>query len=207
MIEQPNNTNDQNNESTPAAANSRRSFLTKASVGIVIASMPAKSVWASDGGVAQSIVASGHGSDFAKGKCIQLLSHGFWKNQDSRVIPELNLRFTAVFGPLTSEFVKSPDTVTNPILKRVMSRENLYDSRAFQIVAMYLNAIYSGRTLDGKNITYPIIGTGGQTFRTADLFAKHLYTQAIQNSDYGTKLGIIIDTYHSGKFPITTCTK
>ena len=100
MTEQPNNTNNLKNgpgadSNQTIQPNSRRSFLTKASVGIVVASMPAKSVWASGGGVAQSIVASGHGSDFANGKPIGVLSPGYWKNHYEQYHA---LVFSTVFG-------------------------------------------------------------------------------------------------------------
>lgn len=59
---------------------SRRKFLTKSSAGILIASLPAKSVWATGGNIAGSIVASGNSSDWAGGKTVCLHSHGYWKN-------------------------------------------------------------------------------------------------------------------------------
>ena len=53
-------------------ANVRRTFLKRASATAVVGAIPAKSVWAT--GVTNSIVASGHGSDFANGRDIELLS-------------------------------------------------------------------------------------------------------------------------------------
>ncbi|MGB3726817.1 MAG: hypothetical protein WA981_13690, partial [Glaciecola sp.] len=53
-------------------------FLVKATAGAAIASIPAKSVWAT--GLTNSIVASGHGSDFANGVQIVLLSPNSWKS-------------------------------------------------------------------------------------------------------------------------------
>lgn len=51
----------------------RRKFLTKsAAAAVVVGSIPSRSVWAN--GITNSIVASGHGSDFAGGKDIELLS-------------------------------------------------------------------------------------------------------------------------------------
>ena len=50
----------------------RRKFLTKsAAAAVVVGSIPSRSVWAN--GVTNSIVASGHGSDFAGGREIELL--------------------------------------------------------------------------------------------------------------------------------------
>lgn len=57
-------------------SNSRRKFLTRATAGAVLATIPAKSVWAT--GLTNSIVASGHGSDFAGGKDIKLKSPTAW---------------------------------------------------------------------------------------------------------------------------------
>ena len=83
----------ENPEQSPQ--HSRRKFLTRATAGVVIASLPAKSVWAAGGNILNSIVASGHGSDFANGKRIQLLSQGFVKNK----LPQYhNIRFSSVFG-------------------------------------------------------------------------------------------------------------
>lgn len=50
----------------------RRKFLTKSvAAAVVVGSIPSRSVWAN--GITNSIVASGHGSDFAGGKDIELL--------------------------------------------------------------------------------------------------------------------------------------
>ena len=48
----------------------RRTFLKRASAGVVIASIPGRSAWA---GISGSIVASGHGSDFEQGISTVLL--------------------------------------------------------------------------------------------------------------------------------------
>ncbi|OZG73416.1 hypothetical protein BTA51_10330 [Hahella sp. CCB-MM4] len=75
---------------------SRRQFLQRASAGAVLATIPTKSVWAGGGGITQSIVASGHGSDWADGITIQLRSPGYWKNHFPS--NEKNLSFKSVFG-------------------------------------------------------------------------------------------------------------
>ena len=61
MIDKNSNLTDQNLD----GPSSRRQFLTRAAVGAALATIPAKSVWAT--GLTNSIVASGHGSDFAGG--------------------------------------------------------------------------------------------------------------------------------------------
>ncbi|WP_020408146.1 hypothetical protein [Hahella ganghwensis] len=75
---------------------SRRQFLQRASAGAVLATIPTKSVWAGGGGITQSIVASGHGSDWADGYTIQLRSPGYWKNHFPS--GDKNLSFKNVFG-------------------------------------------------------------------------------------------------------------
>ena len=93
---QGNNLKDQD-----AAKLNRRKFLTRAGVGLVVASLPAKSVWASSNGLAQSIVASGQGSEFTNSKPIKLKSSGFWGNTGGgsakNNVPELSLLFRNVF--------------------------------------------------------------------------------------------------------------
>jgi hypothetical protein len=61
MLDKNSNLTDQNLD----GPSSRRKFLTRASVGAALATIPAKSVWATS--LTNSIVASGHGSDFAGG--------------------------------------------------------------------------------------------------------------------------------------------
>ncbi|MDO6720392.1 hypothetical protein Q4575_13320 [Psychrosphaera sp. 1_MG-2023] len=64
---------------------SRRKFLTKSSAGILIASLPAKSVWATGGNIAGSIIASGGSSDWSSSNAVCLRSHGYWKNHLSNI--------------------------------------------------------------------------------------------------------------------------
>lgn len=72
---------------------SRRKFVKRAAAGTALLSLPAKSVWAN--GTVNSIVASGHGSDWASGERITLRSHGYWKNHMPH---EDKLKFSSVFG-------------------------------------------------------------------------------------------------------------
>lgn len=72
---------------------SRRKFVKRAAAGTALLSLPAKSVWAN--GTVNSIVASGHGSDWASGERITLRSHGYWKHN----IPNSDkVTFSSVFG-------------------------------------------------------------------------------------------------------------
>jgi hypothetical protein len=68
---------------------SRRKFLTRATIGAALATIPAKSVWAT--GLTNSIVASGHGSDFAGGRTLVLRSPDYWLTSN---VPELNVPYS-----------------------------------------------------------------------------------------------------------------
>lgn len=72
MIDENSNLTDQNLD----GPSSRRQFLTRASVGAALATIPAKSVWATS--LTNSIVASGHGSDFAGGTPLILKAPDQW---------------------------------------------------------------------------------------------------------------------------------
>jgi hypothetical protein len=54
----------------------RRTLLKLTSAGALIASIPGRTV---NAGISNSIVASGHGSDFANGESMQVVSPGYWK--------------------------------------------------------------------------------------------------------------------------------
>ncbi len=72
---------------------SRRKFVKRAAAGTALLILPARSVWAN--GTVNSIVASGHGSDWASGERIMLRSHGYWK----RNIPNSDkVAFNSIFG-------------------------------------------------------------------------------------------------------------
>lgn len=176
---------------------SRRKFLTKASVGIVVASLPARSVWARDGGVAQSIVASGHGSDFADGKCIQLLSRGKWGKVNKASFPFLKEKFQDVFsspGTTAVAVPKNAGTNLNPTLAEVVATPSIYQEQSVQIVAMVLNAYYSGQNVKGEMVYYPILESKNITIYE---FAQHLYSKST-TPGYAAALGTMIDDYHSG---------
>ncbi|TXH98716.1 MAG: hypothetical protein E6Q75_00825 [Rheinheimera sp.] len=173
---------------------SRRKFLTKASVGIVVASLPARSVWARDGGVAQSIVASGHGSDFADGKKIALLSPGYWKNHCQGVYHSYN--FKTVFNGLafakTSGKYLDDSTTFGDILKSKGAEFKGPGNINFHLIAMYLNALNHGQF----GLYYPV--GQGKPFSSPGAFAQHIYDKAksISPQKVGEELAAIIKTYH-----------
>jgi hypothetical protein len=77
----------------------RRKFLRRASTAAVIASIPAKSVWAT--GMTNSMVASGHGSDMAGGNSIHLVKPHKWvKYANNHQLDSgfLDQKFSMLFG-------------------------------------------------------------------------------------------------------------
>lgn len=86
----------------------RRKFLTKTAAAVVVGSIPAKSVWAN--GITNSIVASGHGSDFAGGRNIELLSPcSLLTLLNENTSAYLDKNFKTVFG-------EGPDKLFSEIL-------------------------------------------------------------------------------------------
>lgn len=77
----------------------RRQFLARTSAAAVVGSIPAKSVWAN--GILNSIVASGHGSDFTYNREIRLLkpcSINELLQSDSLGLKEFDSVFSTIFG-------------------------------------------------------------------------------------------------------------
>ncbi len=176
---------------------SRRKFLTKATAGLVVASLPARSVWASGGGIAQSIVASGNGSDFAGGIKIAVLSPGYWMNHEKQFHA---INFHTVFGGCCFDKNGRPILPTSttfgqillPTAKKATNTKGVGNCN-FHMVGMYLNALNHG----SFGINYPVVGFG-QPFATMSDFARYLYSKAMQNpSALGRELSAIIDEYHA----------
>lgn len=163
----------------------RRKFLTRTGVGLVVASLPAKSVWASSNGLAQSIVASGQGSEFNNSTPIKLQSSGFWGNTGSgsakNNVPELAFLFRHVFKydplALSSWQLKKSGIDIKKITLADTSQVNGVCQGAGKenrfITAIYLNAVYHGKF----GIHFPIIGSS-PTFGTLEDLAKYLYSKA-----------------------------
>lgn len=160
-----------------AAKMNRRKFLTRTGAGLVIASIPARSVWASSGGITQSIVASGHGSDFANGNPIKLLNVE-------------NLQFMGQNSPQNYSFNKvfaKPPIGTNNnnvSFRQVLTNDNFAgDSQINRLlIAIYLSAEGSLKNMHDPFATpyYPIVGTG-RSFSTLSAFATYLYDNAENN--------------------------
>lgn len=192
-------------DSANERARSRRNFLTKATAGLVIASIPARSVWASGGGIAQSIIASGHGSDFAEGNPLKLLSPGYWMNHHTHFHA---LKFVDVFGGrpfdtsgiscLVVKLSNTPGDIKELTFGDVLTAKGKMGYKGagncnFHMVGMYLNAINHGFF----NLNFPVIGPG-QPFPDAPAFAAYLFAKASQNANaLGSELSAMIDNYHA----------
>jgi hypothetical protein len=151
---------DNSNGTQPTVSNNskvRRTFLKRASAGVVIASIPGRSAWA---GISGSIVASGHGSDFNQGLPTMLLD-----------ACEVASRMS---GNFQDYFVgKSPINGSgNPDVQAMLEGgdPDSSDVNAAILVMLY-NAINSGT----PGVHYPVLS---QHNDNASNFANYLYTQA-----------------------------
>lgn len=172
---------------------SRRQFLTRTTAGVVIASLPAKSVWATTGGIAQSIVASGHGSDFAGGVRMKVLSLGYFKNHN--VAGCHSWSFETIFGgkPFKkNSSVSAQDNNFLTILQGTGSDAAGASNVNAHMIAIYMAAYMHVNNLGG--VYYPVIGPN--KFANLDAFAKHLYAKAkLDPSGVGVELGNIIGCF------------
>ncbi|MDP4528100.1 hypothetical protein Q3O59_03530 [Alkalimonas delamerensis] len=186
------------------ASQSRRKFLMRTGAGIVIASLPARSVWAGSGGIAQSIVASGHGSDFANGVPVKLQSPGYFMNS---LTSQNHRRFVDVFGGAPFNRTGTPYSSLksghNATLGDILNSAGNGNGKLggpgninFHLVGIYLNAYFSA--LGEPAMYYPIIGHD-KPFADDIAFATYLYQQALDQgpSIYGGALGQLIDHNHA----------
>lgn len=176
---QGNNLKDQD-----ASKLNRRKFLTRAGAGFVIASLPAKSVWASPAGITGSIPASGNGSQLSTVPPLALLSPGFVKNKMLSIksgnktitTADGNLKFKTIFGGnLFANGANRHDATFLQILNNPGSgKSGLGGSGNINIflITMYMNAKYTGQF----NINYPIISPSG--FSSLYKLAVELYSMA-----------------------------
>lgn len=198
MQHESKNTSESSAETTQ---HSRRKFLTRATAGVVIASLPAKSVWASSGGIAQSIVASGHGSDFTQGVRINVKSHGFFKNNPISFDGKSShtIQFSTVFGgkPIKGAALSaSTDTDFLTVLKAKGNTEFAGPSNVNKhMIAIYLSAVMDQKNLMPK-VYYPL----WKKFGSPEAFAQHIYTRALVYPDkVGVELSNIIACFDNNK--------
>lgn len=183
----------ENQEKAVSSKGSRRKFLQKASTGVVIASLPTRSVWASNGGILNSIQASTHASGWTS-RQLALVSPGKWKNiknHDKSVYYAIKkLSFKSVFK--TTPIGQSQDYTFYEILKNPGSGRNKLggsNNINYYLVQTYLNAQYSGRTFGGETIYFQVVrilptGFGNSNAPFADLSAFADYLMSLVNS-YG----------------------
>jgi hypothetical protein len=193
---------------------SRRKFLQKTSAGVLIASIPAKSVWANGGGggILNSIAASTHASGWTGG-CLHIKSHGFWGNTHGEARSKA-VTFVTAFGTsalprfkngqakwrnngkLAFKQGRNWETAEPEILKRtltlfdVVSNSNYMHAASFQIAAMYLN----GKHHQEDGINFPVWNSSTQRpFASLIDYADWLYSN-INTVGFGDQLGNLIDT-------------
>jgi hypothetical protein len=181
----------------------RRTFLKRATAGAVIASIPGRSAWA---GIAGSIVASGHGSDFQSGECTRLLTA-----EDIVSFGYSNLKFVDVFpGTPFNMSGGAKNTLNNdneirgyrfkPILEWAANLDDngLSDPKPNRkgindvnlgLIVIYLNAINHG----SNGIFYPVLE---QHNNDPVAFANYLYSAALSDpAGVGTLLSDTLSTY------------
>ncbi|MDP4945558.1 hypothetical protein [Alishewanella sp. SMS8] len=179
---------------------SRRKFLTRTGAGLVIASIPGKSVWARTSGVTGSIAVSSNGSDMGDTVNFALRSPGYFKNSAKNYNSS---KFRDIFGgnPVSPSTKKTTiwtlqDVLNNP---GESSKKGLGgpSNVNYFLVCIYLNACYcynSRSTAHG--ISFPVVGFDKQ-FKTLQSFASYLYQQALMNpSGTGMALSKMVDDYH-----------
>jgi len=188
---------------------SRRQFLTRTTAGVVIAALPAKSVWAADGNILHSIVASGHGSDFARGKRIQLLSQGKIKTQLTQYY-NYSKSFNEIFGGEPFDKNLFPATVSGTYtFKQLLDKPGKTlagpGNVNLHMIALFVAADITDGDPEGtgEDLYYPVVRDGGLSSPIE--FAKHLYTAVKEGRINGEKLRAIINCYHVGTTGTGSC--
>lgn len=207
------------------AAKSRRKFIKRGSAGVLLASLPAASVWGQDNLIAGSIAASGHGSDFAGGQPIALLSPGYWKNhQEHWSVYSYNPKFFDVFrgtpfgtlkrnngeeGPPNLTDVEKMNLTFKDILENPGGGKGGLGGQSnvnWYLVEILLCAANHGNILKGQMVNFPVIkgssNTQGQAIRglfgSLDEFAQYLYGKAGPNpAALGLELENLLNNNHA----------
>jgi hypothetical protein len=193
---------------------SRRKFLQKTSAGVLIASIPAKSVWANGGGggILNSIAASTHASGWTGG-CLSLKSHGYWGNTHGEGRSKA-VTFQTAFGASAlprfkngkarwenngklafkesnSWVIAVPEIYKHTLtLYDVISNSQYMHVASFQIAAMYLN----GKHHQEDAINFPVWNSSThRPFASLQYYADWLYSN-INTGGFGEQLGNLIDS-------------
>ena len=163
--------NNQTEHGLAADTQGRRKFMRRVGTGAVIAALPMKSVWAN--GITNSIIASGHGSDWAGGATLNLLNWPKFKSMYTN--PSTAPLFSTVFNGRArhkddTKFLGNGVSFYNILhekkndgtFKDRYQGPNRYNQR---LIAMYLNALYHNTSVNGQLITYPVVNANGRLFR------------------------------------------
>ena len=157
----------------------RRTFLKRATAGAVVASISGRSAWA---GIASSIVASGHGSDFNQGVCTKLLTaqqlvdNGYGNQSFIDIFLGTPFDMNGVPEPTNNNGVLISYTLSSMLtntLGTTVQEPNIKGINDVNIglMVMYLNAVNHRN----NEIFYPVLA---QHQNDRAVFASYLYQAA-----------------------------
>lgn len=196
-----------NNSNSNEKAQGRRRFVKKATVGAALVSLPVRSVWAN--GITNSIVASGHGSDWANGASINLKGPRYWLN--NLASEQLTVDFSAIFGGNPVDRNGNVQGASRTFLEILLPLNSLSQQAGIgfgdlsagqqdalgqkkynaKLIAMYFNAMFGSDETNIHNIVYPV--ANGRPFQSSGAFATHLYSITVSDpKSSGEQLGELI---------------
>jgi hypothetical protein len=177
------------NNSSLNQPGSRRKFFKKAAIGVTIASIPTRSVWATNNGG----IISGHISGNMSGASdvcdrLAIWSHGKFKTptNNGRIFTDFHsYTWLSVFGSSRPPY----SGVANTTTLAAIINGNTTDS---QLATMYINA-----KLHHPSATYgvywPVVANG--SFASEEAYAQYLYDLG---SGVGGSIGTLITEHHAG---------
>ncbi|MFW8590362.1 hypothetical protein ACOI22_06160 [Glaciecola sp. 2405UD65-10] len=184
----------QNTEAKSSLSN-RRKFLVKASAGTLVASIPAKPLWATE--FTNSIQASGGPSGFGGNAVVVTKSSAQWvalaEGLDSHV---LHLTFDSIFGGAPwkradkSRVYSGSLTVLEVLTTKKTNGNYKYhgpSSINLNMLSLWLNAKYHNDSRYGIN--YPVVGPTAH-FKDLHSFGQRVYQISVDNalSTYSAQL-------------------
>lgn len=179
------------NNSLNATKSARRKFLVRASAGTLIATLPAKTVWANV--ITNSMVASGHGSDFNSGTAVKLKWPSYWEHRMDD-ISGIDTKFSMIFGgaPLKNTSLSLFDdwlTLRAVLSEKAVNSSNVeYHKYAGPsninrlLISTYFAAVYTNSGV--FNVDYPVVGGHDKPFQSYSDFAHKLYNLAKTNPSH-----------------------
>ncbi|MFC3121987.1 twin-arginine translocation signal domain-containing protein [Agaribacter flavus] len=181
----------QEKDVTDKIGSTRRTFLKRSAAGATLATIPAKSVWAT--GITNSIVASGHGSDFAGGVPLKLQRPWYWQNRQGSIQASLlDSSFSTVFGgqPFADNMGTAlkkrgtgEDLTVRDVIVGIGSGNNNWVYRGPAnvnglLISAYLSAVYTGVPM--FDVNFPVVGPN-KPFQMNEVLAMKLYQMAQPN--------------------------